>query len=258
MARRKSNNSKIDTGRWLTTYADMMNNLLVLFMVLYAMSVMNLKKFNALAEQFSNILTNNPQTQVSVNLPAGEIDPNTVKVTQPAVPSEQNKSSADKESAAKFDSLYEKIKKGIEDNGYTDLIEVEKEDAFIKFKFKDSVLFFADSSEIKPAGIGVLKYVGDLLIEVDKYTENIEIGGHTAQVGTESNNNFYAWELSSNRAISVLKYLVQNCGLAQSKMLISGYSHYAPVGDNSTENGRSVNRRVEIKIIRVSDETKTE
>jgi len=250
MAKRKSDDAKIDTGRWLTTYADMMNNLLVLFMVLYAMSVMDLKKFEALSKSLSATFSGNTQTQAVSG--AGDNSAGNIAIPPDADQNEQ--SEMDQESSQKFDALYEKIKKGVEENGYSDVIDLEKEDAFIKFKFKDSVMFYADSAEMKPTGTQVLAYVGGLLGEVDTYTKNIEIGGHTAQVSEETNHNFFAWELSSNRAISVLKYLVQNCGLPQSKMLITGYSHYDPVGDNSTEDGRSENRRVEIKIIRLSDE----
>ncbi|MEA5040849.1 MAG: flagellar motor protein MotB, partial [Clostridiaceae bacterium] len=59
MARKRPNREKPNTDRWLATYADMMNNLLVLFMVLYAMSVMDLEKFKALAVQFNNKLASN-------------------------------------------------------------------------------------------------------------------------------------------------------------------------------------------------------
>ncbi len=79
---------------------------------------------------------------------------------------------------------------------------------------------------------------------------NIEIGGLTAT--TESYQQLFSWELSSQRSISVLKYLVQNCKLPESKMSISGYSRYHPIANNDTEENRQLNRRVEIKITRVT------
>lgn len=220
----------------MNTYADMMNNLLVLFMVLYAMSVMDLEKFKALAEQFNENLSPT-KTEVTVPSESGTATED---------------SSENEESAQEFDALYEKLKTGIEENGYDEFIELEKGDSFIKFKFKDNVLFYPDSSSMRPDGVLVLQYVGSLLTDVSQYTETIEIGGHTAQTGQEAQITTFAWELSADRAISVLQYLVKNCGLMQSKMSIAGYSHYDPIGDNSTEDGRAVNRRVEIKVIRVT------
>ena len=237
--KRKAKKSNINTGAWLNTYADMMNNLLVLFMVLYAMSVMDLEKFRALAEQFNENLSPT-KTEVTVPSESGNATED---------------SSENEESAQEFDALYEKLKTGIEENGYDEFIELEKGDSFIKFKFKDNVLFYPDSSSMRPDGVLVLQYVGTLLSDVNQYTETIEIGGHTAQTGQEAQITTFAWELSADRAISVLQYLVKNCGLMQSKMSIAGYSHYDPIGDNSTEDGRAVNRRVEIKVIRVTAAT---
>ena len=57
MRKKKNEEAKENNERWLLTYADMMNNLLILFMVLYAMSVIDLNKFEALASQFSNIFS---------------------------------------------------------------------------------------------------------------------------------------------------------------------------------------------------------
>lgn len=256
MARKRPNREKPNTDRWLATYADMMNNLLVLFMVLYAMSVMDLEKFKALAVQFNNKLASNTVIETQVES-GGASDNGIIDIPEdsetPETPSAPE-DTAQNESAAQFDALYERLKTGIEAQGYSSLIDLEKEDAYIKFKFKNSVLFYPDSAEMRQVGIDVLAYVGKLLIEVDPYIQSIEIGGHTAQISDESNsnNNFFAWELSSDRAISVLKYLVKNCGFVQSKMEIAGYSHYDPVGDNTTEEGRSDNRRVEIKVNRLT------
>ncbi len=70
---------------------------------------------------------------------------------------------------------------------------------------------------------------------------NIEIGGHSDNIGKASYNK----ELSKKRAISVMKYLVQN-GISQSKLTAEGYGFEKPVATNDTEEGRKQNRRVEL------------
>ena len=92
----------------------------------------------------------------------------------------------------------------------------------------------------------VLDQVGVIL---ERYAEGtIEIEGHTDNVPMSSaryaNNN----ELSDARALSVFDYLVAHTALNPANIKHSGRGEYVPVADNSTEEGRAKNRRVEIRI----------
>lgn len=70
----------------------------------------------------------------------------------------------------------------------------------------------------------------------------IQIEGHTDEKGPE----VYNQKLSERRANSVKKYLVKN-GVKGSKIKTQGFGELNPIADNSTEEGRSKNRRVEVK-----------
>ena len=240
------------TDRWLITYADMMNNLLILFMVMYAMSVMDLKKFEALKSQLSNAFNTPPASQSAnggtsdstVNGIDFDIDTNSVI--------DVDSGQLTVEPQDSFDAAYDTITKEITEKGYDGMIVAEKGDNYIVFRFKDSVLFYPDSSTMKSESAGILTDMGDVLMSVDNVIGNIEIGGHTATVSGGETSSFFAWQLSSDRAIAVLQFLSEHCSFPQSKMSVSGYSHYRPVSSNDTEESRSLNRRVEIKITRVS------
>ena len=75
----------------------------------------------------------------------------------------------------------------------------------------------------------------------------IEIGGHTDNKGSELHNN----ELSQKRAVSVVRQLIDQ-GISQSRLKSKGYGFSKPVADNSTEEGRAINRRTEFKILEVN------
>lgn len=75
----------------------------------------------------------------------------------------------------------------------------------------------------------------------------IEIGGHTDNIGSEAYNN----ELSQKRANSVVKHLTER-GISQNRLKGKGYGFSKPVADNSTEEGRAINRRTEFKILEVN------
>ncbi len=78
-----------------------------------------------------------------------------------------------------------------------------------------------------------------------KPTLIIEIGGHTDNVGTPESN----MKLSQERANTVRNYII-NKGIAANRITAKGYGDTMPVADNSTEDGRSKNRRTEVSIIK--------
>lgn len=73
----------------------------------------------------------------------------------------------------------------------------------------------------------------------------VEIGGHTDDVGSREYNR----QLSEKRAKAVYQYLAEN-GIAAQRLSIRGYGPDQPVGDNSTDEGRQLNRRIEFRIVR--------
>lgn len=86
-----------------------------------------------------------------------------------------------------------------------------------------------------------LDAVADVLKEYNKTT--ITVSGHTDNVGRDDANN----TLSQNRANAVSQYLISR-GVAGGRLNAVGYGKSQPIADNSTENGRAQNRRVEIRI----------
>ncbi len=235
MRKRAGKEEKQDGSRWLTTYSDMMNNLLVLFIMLYAISMVDQAKFEKLKEELSNAL--NPIEIIEEYLSPTQVQQMIIEESIEDLPDE-------------FDAIYEILKKEISDNGYERSISIERNTDYIRLRFGDNVLFFPDSPKIKPESNTILNVIGTILKSVEHLTKNIEIGGHTATVGTP-NSSYFAWELSVARAVSVLKFMVGQCQIDESIISIAGYSKFQPIGDNNTEEGRMVNRRVEVKITRL-------
>ena len=86
----------------------------------------------------------------------------------------------------------------------------------------------------------------DELLSYMKWRENekIEIGGHTDNVGNDTDN----LKLSQNRAESIRQYLIKK-GISASRVTAKGYGASQPVADNATDEGRQKNRRTEVKIL---------
>lgn len=120
-------------------------------------------------------------------------------------------------------------------------VQKDKATGAITLIMPGNITFPTNQSSIKADFYPVLDAVADVLKEYNKTT--ISISGHTDNVGRDD----YNMQLSQDRASSVAKYLV-NRGVADSRIQASGFGKSQPIADNSTEDGRAQNRRVEIRI----------
>ena len=101
-----------------------------------------------------------------------------------------------------------------------------------------SIQFAFDSDVINSESADILDELAGMLVQGGS---NITIAGHTCSIGTEEYNQ----RLSERRAASVKRYLVKK-GIPESSMTAVGYGESNPAFDNSTEEGRRLNRRAEI------------
>lgn len=120
-------------------------------------------------------------------------------------------------------------------------VHKDKETGAITLIMPGNITFPTAQSSIKSDFYSVLDAVADVLKEYNK--TSIAISGHTDNVGRDD----YNLKLSQDRASSVGQYLISR-GVAGSRVNTVGYGKSQPIADNSTENGRSQNRRVEIQI----------
>jgi chemotaxis protein MotB len=114
--------------------------------------------------------------------------------------------------------------------------------------FVADVLFDSGKVNIKPEALSILDKVARVLRE-NVPELNVGIEGHTDNVPIKHSNWKDNWELSSERALSVLRYLVREKGISPTRISAEGYGEYHPVTSNETKEGRQLNRRVEMVIL---------
>ncbi len=126
-------------------------------------------------------------------------------------------------------------------------VALTMEDRGLVITFVAEVLFDSGKDKLKPGGEKMLQKVGNVIKEETANNE-ISVEGHTDNVPIKYSGWKSNWELSTARATSVLHYLEDNCGLMPDKLSATGYGEYRPVTSNETEEGKQLNRRVEIII----------
>ena len=125
-----------------------------------------------------------------------------------------------------------------------------------KITFSNKILFDLGSDKLKPEGKKILEGIAVILSKLrqKKAFDEIQIRGHTdnTPIGFLLGRRFPTnWELSSARAISVVRFIVDDCGIIPSKELLfsaQGYSEYDYIEKNNSDENRALNRRIEIVI----------
>ena len=120
-------------------------------------------------------------------------------------------------------------------------VEVEKRDDSILVNFQSQLLFDSGSSSLHPGAYDRLRTLARTLNNYPK--SQIIIKGHTDAEGSERFNQ----SLSEQRADRVRSFLISE-GVATSRITALGFGESLPVATNSTRDGRSQNRRVELEI----------
>ncbi len=127
-------------------------------------------------------------------------------------------------------------------NRADDQIEIDKEDAeYLNFAMQ-KIYFETNSNELKAESYPVLDRIAEIM---EKYPEaSLSITGHTDNIGDEKGNLV----LSIKRAFQVKYYLVNEKGIRLARIESDGFGEQKPLAENTTEDGRSQNRRVEFQL----------
>lgn len=268
MAKRKEDEVKPGAPAWQSTFADLMNLLLCFFVLLFSMSTVDAQKFEMIAASFNQtfsiftagataigdgVLVSNGVSQLNeldkfINS-TGKMDDGDVVSEDVAEAVEELKEAIEELEQAQMEEseqMAEAIQEAIGERDLGKEIDVEFTSQYVQLTLKGSLLFDSGSTELKADVLPVLDQVGVILqrypgsiIEIEGHTDNVPMSG-----AKYSNND----ELSSGRALSVFNYLLSITNLDPALVKHSGRGEYVPVADNSTPEGRTMNRRVEIKI----------
>ncbi|MDF1747169.1 MAG: OmpA family protein, partial [Gimesia sp.] len=140
------------------------------------------------------------------------------------------------------ENFTDRLQNMIADKGLQNLVEIKFSDGLVDLQLQDSVLFPSGSAELLESGSNVLKNLLPLLKEGEYL---ISVQGHTDSVPISTTAFPSNWELSGARAAAVVRGLI-DLGISESRLELTGLAHTRPVDDNSTEQGRRKNRRVNI------------
>jgi len=248
MARRKKHEDHEEHEnheRWLITYADMITLLMVLFIVLFSMSQVDLAKFAKLKASLGSAFgasASGPMDGSTGVLDAGSSP--IPMAAQRALAAQQAQQAAVQAEQASLQQTKSALAAQLDKAGVGGSVglAVERRGLVVSIA-SDKVLFEPGQAALTPQGIALIdQLVGPLAglpnaLHVEGHTDDVPISG-----AFPSN-----WELSTSRATTVLREL-EGHGIGPARLSATGYADQRPVATNATAAGRARNRRVEILV----------
>lgn len=208
--------------RWLTTFNDMITLLMVFFVLLFTMGSMDVRRF----KNFQNAL----QSAMGVMRPGAHAPIGIIS---------QDESSP----AIVADSDGENRNESLKQLEKTEGLEAQYTRKGLQLILDDNLLFDSGSALLNHEGIVMLERVAKIIAPLNRV---VRVEGHTDNIPIANGIYPSNWELSTNRAISVVKYLHQKGKIPGMNLQAAGYGSSKPRALNDSDQNRSRNRRVEI------------
>ncbi|TYP59921.1 chemotaxis protein MotB [Thermosediminibacter litoriperuensis] len=229
------NDSPPGAPLWMTTYGDLITQILIFFVLLFALSNIDAKKFDMAMTSLQGslgildggrTLTKKSFIEgglVGENLPEGREE-------------------------RELRNLENTILEIIEENNFKG-IRVGMDERGLAIRFMEGALFDSGKAYLREDARQVLDKIAPILrqsrrpIRVEGHTDNVPI--HTREFPSN-------WELSTTRAVNVVRYFIEKHNISPRIISAAGYGEYHPIAPNDSEKNRALNRRVDIIILNSS------
>ncbi len=246
---------------WMNTYGDMVTLVLTFFVLLFSFSTIDAQKWQQLVAALSGNVgvldsgtmaiesgESGSDSDISIDDLLGSITQDDSGLKEGS--STETISEEQAQANVAFEDLYGAIREYIQENGLESALGLEKTDVEIRIRFKDNVLFDPGSSDIKQDAYDILLKVEEILGEYHNNYQMARIEGHTDSDPIRTAKFPSNWELSTSRAVMVLRFLIEEGGFDKTKISAVGYGEEHPIAPNDTAENKAKNRRVDFIIVK--------
>ncbi|MGO0881339.1 flagellar motor protein MotB [Clostridioides difficile] len=219
--------------RWLLTYSDLITLLMIFFVIMYSMSNVDAEKYKQLSQSLNSAFGGSP----------GVIEGGQSKM-EPVV--DPNNNNLDSLQNPEVKEVAENIQNYLNESGLSNSVSLKAQDRGLVISLKDTILFDTGKAVIINDSRDKIIKIGKMLNEMNSY---IRVEGHTDNLSIKNSEFKSNWDLSVMRATNVVQLLIDSAGIAPNKLSAVGYGEFRPIADNSSPEGKSKNRRVDIVLV---------
>jgi chemotaxis protein MotB len=250
MARKQIHEEHENLERWLVSYADFITLLFAFFVVMYAISSINEGKYRVLSDSLIHAFKEPPSSQKVIVM--GEQRTELLQGSGKPIGQQTQRRAAEQAeqpTTQQMKSIARDVKAAMATLEKQGQVRVTQSPRGITVEISASTLFASGEAVLQPQSTQALAAVANVLAGIDN---PIQIEGHTDNVPI-SNPAFPSnWELSSARAGSVVRLLVEQ-GVPPARLVAIGYADNKAIDTNATPEGRARNRRVNVLILNKVD-----
>ena len=251
--RRHEDHEEHPSEAWLIALADMMTLLMVTFLMMFAISSLDLKKFQTFKEAFAQgtgtvlpqlpgegVPTEGDVTDKPLAPKDGDPQPQaSAWVPNPGGPSEPVLNQA------KLEELRQRLVKQIKAARLSDQVQVGKDPRGLVLYVTSGVLFDSGEATLTRTGLALLDGLGPVFQSMGN---KLVVEGHTDSRPISSSSYPSNWELSTARATAVLRNLIEVEHVKKERLSAAGYADTHPRAPGSSDGALAKNRRVDIVV----------
>ncbi|HLQ72972.1 MAG TPA: flagellar motor protein MotB [Bacillota bacterium] len=255
--RRKKNKKqeeKMDDS-WLLPYADMLTLLFALFIVLFAMSEVDIQRYKDLSQVFKREFSTGGEGVLDYSSrPIEPLDRDQSPTEEDSLPdrpgegeNDQDDHAAVQQEIAQLQVIQDQMSEYIEENNLSEVLGTKFTDEGLLVTVRTDISFDSGSAKVKKRGMEIAEELAPIIATDPPH--QIVVSGHADDRPIDNEEFRSNWELSVMRAINFMGLLLENKDLNPDRFSAKGYGENHPIVPNTSEEARAKNRRVEVLVL---------
>ncbi len=235
---------------WLATFADLCTLLMCFFVLLLSFAEMNVEKYKAVAGSMRAALGVSADSEMEHLNVVEKNEEDTESTPSATAVVTVKRECEETDHSAEMSALFEKVKQSLKDLIEAGTVQVEYESQHVIIRMPEKGMFPPASARLSKGFDGVIDRLARVINEVPG---EIQIAGHTDDRPIHSKDLRSNWDLSAERAVTVLHELLKRENVDPERLVAMGYGSSRPLVPNKDAKSRAVNRRVEVVIRQAVD-----
>jgi chemotaxis protein MotB len=251
MSRKKKHPAHESHERWLVSYADFITLLFAFFVVMFASSQTDRAKVHEIAEAVKKALEEDQVASAIAGILGGTVDDKGKGNAQMKGPGGVKKGADQVKDLSVLELLpaVDQLSADLSAEIRAGKLKVSMENRGLVVSLRQAAFFPSGDDSIDPQAYDSIQKVSNVIRGLPN---PIRLEGHTDSRPISTQRFRSNWDLSAARAISMLNMLTERFEVPASRTCVAGYADTVPVDSNDTEEGRALNRRVDIVLLRHS------